>query len=93
MGSEMCIRDSFDSLHLANSSINDLIEANYRYHMRGQSLEEFLVQDTSKIPVDQLSFFLTKAPELDSLFQVKVEVNLSTGENYEVDSPTIIIRQ
>ena len=77
--------NDFDVEHLANDTINDLFQTKI-HHADMIDLEEYLAQDTSLIKHQYLELHLKKAPELDHEFKVKVIVDLSTDETYEVES-------
>ncbi len=82
--------NDFDSLHLANSSLNDLWST-YDERYEKIPVNDYLQQDTSKISSQEMTLFLSKAPELDSSFQVKIIAELSTGEVYEAESSRFIL--
>lgn len=86
--------NDFDSAHLANSSIIDLFDYHGGFwNPRDESipLSQFLDEQTGEIQVEDMFLKLKKAPELNQEFQLKVKMELSTGEVYEADSPSIII--
>lgn len=86
--------NDFDAEHLANTSINDLFE----YHGDSREpiqtaipLTQFLAEQTANIAGEDMVLALTKAPELNQEFKVKVVLELSTGEVHEVESEAIFI--
>lgn len=79
--------NDFDDNYKANAVINDLFDIEVLYET--SDLNEFLAQDTSIIAEEYFSLFLKKAPETDEIFQVKVVVEISDGEKYEVESTPV----
>ena len=86
--------NDFDADHLADTNINDLFDY---YGSKWQpldtpiSLVQFLEEQTGNLQGEGMILELKKAPELNQEFQVKVVMELSTGEVYEIDSEPIII--
>lgn len=80
--------NEFDENHNAGSSINDLIEISNRSE-DFLPLNDFLNNFEGTVPTEWFQLLLTKRPNLNQNFQVKVIVTLSTGENYEVDSDVV----
>ena len=84
--------NDFDNDHLANSSINDLIDFQGRFFNQTDiPLNEFITNQTEPLAHEDFLLKLKKAPELNSEFKVKIVVELSTGEEYEIESLPIII--
>lgn len=81
--------NDFDNEHLANDTINDLI--NIDNHNGYINLNEYLLQDTSLMMYYEFEMRLTKAPVLNDTFQYKVIMELSTNEVYETESIPMII--
>ena len=86
--------NDFDEEHLANSPINDLLEVQLRtFNEDKLPLLEYLANQTENIKHQTLLLNLNKAPELNSEFKFKIEVLLSTGESYEVESNPVYFRE
>lgn len=86
--------NDFDTEHLAGSNINDLFD----YHGsqvdlldNPMPLTQFLEEQTENIQEEDMVLSLKKAPELEQEFKVKVVMELSTEEVYEVESEPIFI--
>jgi len=73
--------NDFDSSHLSNDTINDLLLCNIN-----QDINEYLAQDTGRIKRPDLSLSLKSRPILDNEFKYKVLLELSTGEKYQANS-------
>lgn len=85
--------NDFDEMHLANSSINDLLDYNDIYYLEEKMpLEDFLANQSENIMSETLLLQLKKAPELNREFRYKVMVELSTGEVYEAESMPVYFR-
>ncbi len=84
--------NDFDSEHLANDTINDLMQVRLQ-EFSFIHLNQYLQQDSGFIPKVNLELGLMpkKAPELNKEFKVKIIVNLSTEETYEATSQPIKI--
>jgi hypothetical protein len=82
--------NDFDSEHLANDTINDLMLVRVG-EFNLVDLNQYLQQDSMLIPrVNlELGLMLKKAPELNKSFEVKIIVDLSTTETYEATSQPI----
>ncbi|MGB0862537.1 MAG: hypothetical protein ACPG19_03105 [Saprospiraceae bacterium] len=78
--------NDFDSLHLANDTINEYFTTDY-----DMPLDSFIV-NVGKPETYRLPLFLTEQPALDSTFQVKMTVELDDGAVYSMESDAIIIR-
>lgn len=89
--------NDFDSLHLANDTINQYFTTEY-----GTSLDSSLIENENRLYggwgqtaiEDELKFhlFLSKRPVLDSTFQVKINIELNDGAVYSTESDAIIIK-
>ena len=89
--------NDFDSLHLANDTINQYFITDY-----GVSLDSFLIVNDNRLfrgwgqtrIEDELNFqlCLTERPILDSIFQVKVNIELDNGAVYSTESDAIFIQ-
>lgn len=85
--------NDFDEMHLANSSINDLLDYDGTYNLGDKmSLEDFLADQTENIMSETLLLQLKKVSELNREFKYKVIVELSTGEVYEAESMPVYFR-
>lgn len=73
--------NDFDSSHLANDTINDLM-----YCGKKQDFNDYLAQDTGLIKVTEFYLALKTRPVLNNEFKFKVMVELSTGEQYQANS-------
>ncbi len=84
--------NDFDSEHLANDTINDLMQVRVG-EFNLVDLNQYLEQDSMLIPKVnfELGLMLKKAPELNKKFEVKIIVDLSTTESYEATSQPITI--
>ena len=86
--------NDFDADHLANSNINDLFDYHGSYWEGLTSpipLTQFLDGQTGNLQEEDLILELKKAPEINQAFQLKVEMKLSTGEEYEFETAPIVI--
>jgi len=86
--------NDFDNDHLANSSINDLFDYHggfSNYLDDSIPLSQFLAEQTGNLQTEDMSLELIKAPEIDQKFQIKVEMELSTGETFEFETEPIFI--
>ena len=85
--------NDFDADHLAGSNIIDLFQ--YQggfFEPDDQPLADFLVQEQSgKLTIEDMRLRLLEAPSLDSVLQIKVRMELSTGEVYEELSPAFVL--
>jgi len=88
--------NDFDEDHKAGESINDLLELDFTELEISTELEknpiplvEFLDTYTGNVPSEYFMLRLSKEPTLNPEFQVKVSVNLSTGENSE-ENPGVV---
>ena len=82
--------NDFDDEHKAGESINDLLEFNdIRFGGAPVLLESYLDSLTGNVPTEYFVLGLLKEPEIDKNFQVRAEMQLSTGEYYEATSPLI----
>lgn len=85
--------NDFDDEHLAGSSINDLLQYEGSYFDESTlPLVDFLADEQmDKLRYEDMRLSLSQAPVLDSVFQVKVHMELSTGEVYDVTSAAIVL--
>jgi len=85
--------NDFDDNHMANDTINDLMSAAYVYREEDiKSLEQFITESNTKVESELLSLSLNSRPTLDQEFQVRIRVDLSTGERYETISDPITFK-
>ncbi len=87
--------NDFDDEHLANSNINDL----FTYHgfysdliATPIPLTQYLDNQSGKLADEDMVLELQKAPELNEEFKVRVRLELSTGEVYEIEPAPFYIR-
>ena len=81
--------NDFDDEHSAGDSINDLLDLQLGFPFESQEslpLEEFLNTFTDNVPSSRFKLILPSRPTLNNEFQVRIEVVLSTGEQYEETS-------
>ena len=83
--------NDFDANHLANDTINDLFRVpSHEYYQvfvgTGETLNTFLTQNTAPIKKEDLFLELLQKPTLNDTFQVKIMMELSTDEVYEMES-------
>ena len=79
----------FDSLHLANDTINDLFTIdNYEMEL---DLVTFLETDSSAIRSEDFYLKLKQGPENPGPFQVEVTLKLDNGESYQVISDEVML--
>lgn len=85
--------NDFDDDHLAGSSINDLLQYQGSYFDEDNvPLNDFLADEQmGKLRFEDMRLRLTQAPEIDSVLQVQVRMELSTGEVYDVPSAAIVL--
>lgn len=90
--------NDFDENHLAGDTINDLFDHIKSYSESWtleteeiQPLEDFLDNLTGTIQFEALHLQLKQAPTINEEFKVKVVVELSTGEIYEVEKEGIVV--
>jgi len=91
--------NDFDDEHLANSDITDqfeylgyFLESEFADWIDSNSLTDHLSDSLDKrLNGEDMFLKLTKAPELNSEFKIKISMELSTGEIYEVESHPIFI--
>ncbi len=73
--------NDFDSSHLANDTINDLL-----LYDKALDFNEYLAQDTGFLKVTEFYLSLKTKPVLNNEFKYKVLLELSTGEKYQANS-------
>jgi len=85
--------NDFDADHLADSNINDLFDyhGSWRNNYAPIPLSQFLDEQTGNLQEEDMVLELKKAPELNSEFQIKVVMELSTGEVYDFETEPIFI--
>lgn len=85
--------NDFDAEHPAGSLINDLLQYEGSYFFEDvQPLEDFLeMEQQGKMSYEDMRLSINKAPTLDSLFQVEIVMELSTGERYEALSTLFVL--
>lgn len=84
--------NDFDAEHPAGSSIID--QFNYigsQFENDNRPLSEFLILQVGLLMEEDMKLRLRKAPETTAAFQFQVQMELSTGEFYEVDSEVMFI--
>ncbi len=88
--------NDFDTDHLAGSEIHDLLDyfgSAYEPGWDASTLEEYLSNQTGEnLEREDVLLKLKKAPDSDTPFQVKITMELSTGEKYEATSPAIVFK-
>ncbi len=84
--------NDFDAGHMANDTLNDLLQT-WRSPNDLVGLDAFLEQDTALLSDQSISLRLTKAPETNKEFKVKIILDLSTGERYEGVSEAIVVEE
>lgn len=86
--------NDFDEEHLANSSLNDLIDfqGDYLFSQENSTLADYLLNQTENIKSQYLILQLNKAPTLDQEVRVKIVINLSTTERYEEEIAPITFK-
>lgn len=81
-------QNDFDAQHLANDTINDLFEVNYLGSI--YSLNDFLaLQNGQLLGQEDIVLTLTKAPQTNPAFKVKVIFKLSENEEYQAESTLV----
>jgi len=87
--------NDFDADHLANSNINDLFDyygGMWTYGLNDViPFTQFLEEEMENLSEEDMVLELKKAPEINQEFKVKVIMELSTGEVYEVETEPIFI--
>lgn len=84
--------NDFDSEHLANDTINDLLEVNA--FGDNTNLDTYVMEHASSlIMFEDIFIKLKKAPVLNTEYKIKVAMGLSTGEVYEIVSKPVKITQ
>ena len=87
--------NDFDNNHLANDNINDLFDyVGSRYHSLLDNkipLMQFIDELDGPLEEEDMMLELKKAPELNQEFKVKIKLELSTGEIYEIETEPIFI--
>jgi len=79
--------NNFNNNYMANDTINDLI--NVSIAGDEMDLNAFLLDRVELISDETLALTLDQSPSMDSEFQVRIRVDLSTGERYEAISRAI----
>ena len=85
--------NDFNADHLAGSDIIDLFQYEGGFfEPDDQPLADFLMQEQSgKLTIEDMRLRLLEAPSMDSVLQIKVRMELSTGEVYEELSPAFVL--
>lgn len=85
--------NDFDAEHPAGSLIHDLLQYDGSYfYDDAQPLEDFLeLEQQGKMAYEDMRLSISKAPAIDSLFQVEILMELSTGERFEVLSTPFVL--
>ena len=85
--------NDFDEDHLAGSSINDLLMYQGSYlDLDSQAFPDFLSEEMAgKLRFEDMRLSLTSAPTIDSVFQIEVVMELSTGERYVRQSEAFVL--
>ena len=81
----------FDEQHAANDTINEFFQVNLGDEV--VALDTYLERDSTAVNAEFLFLELKKAPEAREEFQVRVKLDLSTGESYERESTVIRITE
>lgn len=83
---EIITLNDYDDDHKAGDSIKDLLEiSNEDFEQEPEALNSFLM-DLGKVPFNWFKLKLISKPTLNQDFQVKINLDLSTGEKYEAFS-------
>jgi len=85
--------NDFDDDHLANTNINDLFDywgGKFDYN-DPIPLTQFLNEQTENLKEEDMVLKLTKAPEINQEFKIKVIMELSTEEVFEFETEPIFI--
>lgn len=88
---EVITLNDFDEDHKANSNINDLLIHRDIFSNEKLPLREFLDSQKGLLKEPRMWLSLAKAPELNAEFKVKIRMELSTGEVYEIETEPIFI--
>jgi len=85
--------NDFDAEHPAGSLIHDLLQYEGSFFFSDvQPFEDFLeLEQQGKMYYEDMRLTINKAPTLNSLFQVEIEMELSTGERFEVQSTPFVL--
>jgi len=86
--------NDFDTEHLANSNINDLFDYHGGFFKALDNpipLTQFIDEQTENLEQEDMILELKKAPEMNPEFKIKILMELSTGEVYEVEAAPIIV--
>ncbi|MCC5915980.1 MAG: DUF5034 domain-containing protein [Cryomorphaceae bacterium] len=80
--------NDFNEQYKKGDTINDVMRVGYN-----ETIEDYInARDTSNVENTVFSFFLTQPPTIDPKFQVKVIVELNSGEIYSKESTTVIFK-
>ena len=91
-GLTVVTENDYDAEHPAGSSIVDLLEVQFELPNDTQPLNDYLANQTETIQSQVLQLNLLRAPASDGAFQFTIQVDLSTGEQYEATSAPVYIR-
>jgi len=79
----------FDENHSASDTINDVLWVEGINPIPDDSLEAFLEMEKGNVSSERLELRFISSPKVDQEFQVKIIVDLSTGESFEATSEAI----
>ena len=85
---EIVTINDYDEEHKAGESINDILEL-VDFENSPILFDDFLNELSGNVPRELFAFKLLNGPTINKEFQVRVNVNLSTGEEYEVLSSVV----
>ena len=80
----------FNTSFKKGDTINDIIEVYSSETRQKITLNEFIQSDTSRIQYSYLSLYLSEKPTASNNYQINVDIQLNTGEQYTAKSPLVI---
>jgi len=86
--------NDYDQDHLANTEINDLFDFHgsvIEYWDTPIPLEQYIMEQNGLLDYPDMVLKLKSPPELNTEIKFRVELELSTGERYEVTSESIYV--
>lgn len=83
-------KNDFDAQHLANDTINDLLEI--RQYPKNIALNEYVAAQTTTIREQAYELVLNKKPELNTELKVEVQVKLTNGEQYQATTEPVMTK-
>ena len=89
-GLTVITKNDFDPQHLANDTINDLLDV--QIYREKYDLQNYLQQDTSAYLYRGYTFLLKKKPQLNKEFKVEVILTLDNGEVFWQTNEPIYIQ-